>query len=125
MSDEDKYNEYTSNYCSKKLQLEEFSYKDSQSMDSISYYIFGGFITIASIMIALVIYSFAKQREILAFNVQQVFPVAEETIKKVTPTIADAKATTAKTLAPAYGEIAKEISKGLKESLDKETTDNK
>ena len=57
----------------------------------------------------------AHKREITAFGVQQVMPVAQEGIEKMAPTIGKAGASIAKEMAPVYGEIAKEIGKGIKE----------
>ena len=71
---------------------------------------FGGFIIIASSMFCGVLYlSIIKRREIMAYTVQQVMPVAKEGIDKISPTIA--KAT---------GNIAKEVTKGIKEGLKDE-----
>ena len=81
---------------------------------------FGIFIIIASSIIAFSIYMIAKRRELLAFGIQQVMPLAEETVEKITPTIAKTGATIAKEMAPSYGEIAKEISKGIKEGMKKD-----
>ena len=83
-------------------------------------YMFGGFIIIASCMASLFLYMFAKRREITAFTTQQVMPVAEEGIEKMAPTVGKAGATVTKEMAPAYGDIAKEISKGIKEGLKEE-----
>lgn len=114
-----KNNMYTSRYCSLVSQLNDKSdfNKDFDSYDSIPFYIIGGFIIIASCMIAGSIYMTTKQREILAFHAQQVMPVAQEGIEKMAPTIGKAGASITKEMAPAYGEIAKEISKGIKEGL--------
>lgn len=71
-------------------------------------YMFGGFIIVASCMIASSIYMFAKRREILAFQAQQVMPVAKEGINKMAPTIGNAA-----------GEIAKGIKEGLRDEEDK------
>ena len=56
----------------------------------------------------------AHRREIAAFTTQQVMPVAEEGIEKITPTVSNAA-----------GEIAKGISKGIaegKKAAETETT---
>ena len=110
---------YTSRYCSLVSQLNDKSdfNKEFDSYDSIPFYIIGGFIIIASCMFAGSIYMTTKQREILAFHAQQVMPVAQEGIEKMAPTIGKAGASITKEMAPAYGEIAKEISKGIKEGL--------
>ena len=114
-----KNNMYTSHYCSLVSQLNDKSdfNKEFDSYDSIPFYIIGGFIIIASCMFAGSIYMTTKQREILAFHAQQVMPVAQEGMEKMAPTIGKTGASIAKDMAPAYGEIAKEISKGIKEGL--------
>ena len=121
--DEYKNNTLTSKYCTLKNDLEHISNgfnKSFDSHDSIPLYMFGAFIIIASSMIAFSVYMVAKRRELLAFGIQQVMPLAEETVEKITPTMAKAGATIAKEMAPAYGEIAKEISKGIKEGMKKD-----
>ena len=114
-----KNNMYTSRYCSLVSQLNDKSdfNKEFDSYDSIPFYIIGGFIIIASCMFAGSIYMTTKQREILAFHAQQVMPVAQEGMEKMAPTIGKTGASIAKEMAPAYGEVAKEISKGIKEGL--------
>ena len=121
-----KNNMYTSHYCTLVSQLNDKSdfNKDFYSYDSIPFYMIGGFIIIASCMIAGSIYMTTKQREILAFHTQQVMPVAQEGIEKMAPTIGKAGASVAKEMAPAYGEVAKEISKGIKEGLSKDSIDD-
>ena len=119
-SDEYKDNSLTSNYCSLKNELKEISddfNKNFDSHDSVPFYMFGAFIIIASCMVAFAIFMFTRQREMLAFSTQQVMPIAQEGIEKMAPSIGKAGATIAKEMAPAYGEIAKEISKGIKEGM--------
>lgn len=100
--DEYKNNSITSEYCSLK--------NSNSSFVKSSFLMFGGFIIIASSMFCGVLYlSIIKRREILAYTVQQVMPVAKEGIDKISPTIA--KAT---------GNIAKEVTKGIKEGLKDE-----
>ena len=82
------------------------------------YYMFGGFIIIFSCMISGSIYMMAKRREMLAFGLQQVMPVAQEGIEKIAPTMTKVGKEMVKGMAPAYGEMAKEISKGIKEGLN-------
>lgn len=107
--DEAKNDIYTSKYCSLKNELSslnEFK-KSFDSSESIPFYMFGGFIIVASMMIAFAIYMSTKQREILAFNAQQIMPVAKEGIDEISPSL---------------GKVAKEITKGIKEGIkdDKE-----
>ena len=64
----------------------------------------GVFILFTSLIAAGFILFVAKRREIMAFQVQQVAPVAKEGIEKATPVVSKAA-----------GSIAKEISKGIKE----------
>ena len=63
-------------------------------MDSV-----GSFLTMAGFVVTII----AHKREITAFGVQQVMPVAQEGIDKMAPTI---------------GNAAKEISKGIKEGIN-------
>jgi len=120
-SDEYKDNSLTSNYCSLKHELDdiksEFN-KSFDSHDSIPFYIFGAFVIISSCMIAVAIYMMTKQREMLAFSAQQVMPIAQEGMEKMAPSVGRAGASIAKEMAPVYGEIAKEISKGIKEGMN-------
>ena len=120
--DEAKNNTYTSKYCSLKLQLDDFTdfNKEFDSFNSIPFYIFGAFVIIATCMIAGSLYMFSKRREIIAFGAQQVMPVAKEGIETIAPTIGKARASIAKEMAPVYGDVAKEISKGIKEGLKDE-----
>lgn len=128
--DSAKNNNYTSSYCSLKNELKakngEIYLLDSKYSDFdknfeleeyTPFYIVGGFILIASIMISGSIYMMTKRREIAAFSVQQMMPIAQEGIEKIAPSVGKAGASIAKEMAPTYGQIAKEISKGIKEGL--------
>ena len=68
-------------------------------------------------MVALSLFLTAKRRDIAAFHVQGTMPIAQEGIKKMTPTISKAGSDIMKEMAPAYGEVAKEIAKGVKEGM--------
>lgn len=61
----------------------------------------------------LIVMFISHRREITAYTTQQVMPVAQEGIEKMTPTVADAA-----------GSIAKSVSKGIQEGK-KEADDNK
>lgn len=78
-------------------------YNDSSNRISASRYVpffmFGGFIIIASLMISGAIYISTKQREMLAYQAQQVMPVAQEGLEKMGPTL---------------GKVAKDIKDSLK-----------
>ena len=129
--DEYKNNTLTKEYCSlkdekKKLETTDVNFdKKFNSSEYIPYFMFGGFVIIATLMISGSIYMFTKRREIMAFSTQQVMPIAQEGIEKMTPTMAkvveDISPTmkkVAKDMAPIYGDIAKEITKGIKEGKE-------
>lgn len=107
-----KNNALTATYCSYVQQLDEFtnSHKNIDSFDSVPFYMFGSIVIIMSCIIAGSIYMFVKRREILAFSTQQVMPVAQEGIEKMSPVFAD---------------TAKEISKGIKEGINEADNNNK
>ena len=69
---------------------------------AIPLFMVGGFILIASCMISGSIFMSTKQRELLAYQMQQMRPIAQEGIEK---------------MAPSTGVAAKEIAKGIKEGL--------
>ena len=124
--DEYKNNSTTKKYCSLKEELEEISSdfnKSFDSHDSIPFFMFGAFIMIASCMMGGFVFTISKRREMLAFSVQQVMPVAQEGMEKMEPTLSKVGSRMMKNMAPAYGEMAKEISKGIKEGL-KEMNNN-
>lgn len=117
--DEYKNNSLTSKYCSLKEQLEEVNSefnKRFHSSDNIQFYAAGGFIIVASCMIAGSIFMFAKRREITAFTAQQVMPVTQEYIEKMTPIAQE----TIEKMAPSVGKVAKEIAKNIKEGINDE-----
>ncbi|HPQ78990.1 MAG TPA: hypothetical protein PLG47_00865 [Candidatus Dojkabacteria bacterium] len=64
------------------------------------YFMTGGFVIFASIVLALMFFLFAKRRQITAFSVQQSMPVTKEGLEEMAPTL---------------GEVGKEIAKGIKE----------
>lgn len=132
---EGKTNAYTSKYCSLNNQLNDVSSdfnKEFDSFDSIPYYMIGGFIIIASGMVAFSIFMFAKRREVMAFTAQQTMPVAQEAIEKMAPTIGKAAGIIEKekieqmapTVASAAGAIGKEFAKGIKEGISEANKEN-
>ena len=101
-----KNNSYTMNYCSLKLELDAINNSFNKQFDasgSIPFYIIGGFVLVVSLIISGIIYLSTKKRELLAYSVQQVMPIAEEGMD---------------TMAPVMGNVAKEITKGIKEGID-------
>lgn len=87
----------------------------------VPFYMIGGFVIVAAVMVALVVYMMAKRREIMAFQMQQVMPVAQEGITKMAPTVGKAAGTVMENMGPAaskaMGSIAKDIASGIKEGL--------
>ena len=78
---------------------------------NIGLFALGGFMSPIGFLLTIaggVIFFIAHRREITAYTVQQVMPIAQEGIEKMTPTISKAA-----------GEIAKGVKQGLKEA-DKE-----
>lgn len=71
------------------------------------FYMVGAFIIIISIIGSVSLYLFAKRREIIAFKTQQVMPIAKEGIGEISPT-----------LGSAAGEVARGITKGIKDGLN-------
>lgn len=94
--DEYKNNSITKEYCTAKNSTGDFA--------NIVSIMLGVFICIATCMISVFVFIFAKQRHIVAFQAQQVMPVAKESIDEIAPTIGNAA-----------GEIAKGIKKGLED----------
>lgn len=95
-----KNNSYTSKYCSISSQL-----KSSEGNELFTYYMFGGFIVFATLIITGSMYlNLIKGREMTAYLAQQQMPLAKEGIDKMAPTIGKAA-----------GEIAKGIKDGLKD----------
>ncbi len=91
--DEYRNNDLTKEYCNAANNTSNFS-KTSSVM-------FGGFIIIATIILCGGLYAgLVKRREILAYGAQQVMPVAQEGIEKMTPSI---------------GKVVGEIAKNIKE----------
>lgn len=104
-----------------KLKNTDYSFERSfNSSKYIPFFMFGGFIIVASLMFSAVLLSVLKRREIMAFSAQQVMPIAKEGIEEMAPTIGKAGKAIAEQMAPVYGDIAKEIAKGIKEGLDDE-----
>lgn len=94
--DEYKNNSITKEYCAAKNSTGDFA--------NIVSIMLGVFICIATCMISVFVFIFARQRHIVAFQAQQVMPVAKESIDEIAPTIGNAA-----------GEIAKGIKKGLED----------
>lgn len=104
-------------------------------MDCTGYYLIGGMVIFMSLMISGSIYLITKRRQIMAYQAQQVMPLAQEGMEKMAPTLGKTASTVIKEMAPAYKDaaqemapvykdIAKEISKGIKEGL-KDDSENK
>lgn len=100
--DEYKNNSLTKEYCAAKNSTRDFA-----SRSSIMY---GAFISIATCMISGSIFAFAKRRQIIAFQAQQIMPVAKEGINEIAPSI---------------GNVAGEIAKGIKDGLNSSDKEEK
>ena len=97
---------------SEEFDLEKTDYefdKKFNSVGSTRYFMFGVFIIIATLIISLSIFMFAKRREIMAFGMQQTMPLAQEGIEKMAPTVGNAA-----------GTIAKDVAAGIKEGSNQE-----
>jgi hypothetical protein len=81
---------------------------------------FGVFITFG---IGGTILTIAYRRKIMAFQVEQTMPIAKEGIMDIAPTIGAASSIALKEVSPAYGQVAKEITKGIKEELNDDLVD--
>ncbi len=101
-SDEYKNNSITKDYCAAKNSTSDFV---SQELIAI-----GIFICFITCTFAILLFTIAKGRQILAFKTQQVMPIAKEGIEEITPTIEHAA-----------GEIAKSVSTGIKEGKSSKT----
>ena len=93
--DEYKNNAITKEYCAARNATGNFA--------STSQIMIGAFICIVTLMISGFLLMFAKQRHIVAFQAQQMMPVAKEGIDEMAPTL---------------GKAAKEISKGVKDGFN-------
>ena len=70
--------------------------------NAMFFYVGGAFIILFGVIISSSLFLTAKKREITAFKVQQVMPIAQEGIDKIAPTM---------------GNAAKEIAKVVKEGM--------
>ena len=107
----------------KELSIREEHKKNSEISSNYKYYAFGGMIIFIGGVVSLVLYTTSRGREITAFKLQQMMPLAKEGLEDIAPSIGKAGATINKEMASSYGEVAKEISKGIKEGLN--SKDNK
>ena len=80
-----KNNSYTARYCELKSELKEITdfNKDFDLSKSIPFFMIGAFVIIASLMVSGSIFMMTKQRELLAFHVEQAMPVAQEGLEKM------------------------------------------
>lgn len=89
--------------------------------------IFAGLALIAPTLgISGILFLIYKKREIQIFTTQQIMPVTQETIEKMAPTVGKAGGSVIDGVAPALGNLGKEISKGIKEGIkDEENKEEK
>ena len=122
----------------RKIELESEVYKQENGFGRLDdqkfvpLFIIGAFIIIASCMVGGAVFMFSKRREMMAYMVQDTLPLVEEaapkvakigtkTVKEVMPDLKDI----AKDMAPMYGDVAKEISKGIKEVMSEAGKEDK
>ncbi len=112
-------NETTREYCKIKADLYDAnnSFANGRIMFSL---VPALMLLMPCLVIGLMLIMTSKRRNIAAYYVQQTMPVAKEGIEKMAPTIGKVGSSVAKEMAPAYGEIAKEVGKGLKEGMKDE-----
>lgn len=95
-------NETIKEYCNIKEQIHDFDFNNSFDNDIVFKILPALMILIPCLGLGAGLIMTAKRREITAFQVQQVMPVAQEGIEKMSPTM---------------GNAAKEITKGVKEGM--------
>lgn len=86
-----------------------------ESSKGLMYIIPGVMAIIFGFIFGGIVLSIAYGRNILAWKIQQVMPVAQESMETISPTIAKISKEQIETIAPAIGELAKEIKKGLQD----------
>ena len=81
------------------------------SFTSVGLYALGGFVSSAGFVLLIVggvMAYMAHRREITAYTTQQTMPIKKETINDITPTVADAAGTIAKSVSQGFEEGKKE-----------------
>ena len=81
------------------------------SFTSVGLYALGGFVSSAGVVLLIVggvMAYMAHRREITAYTTQQTMPIKKETINDITPTVADAAGTIAKSVSQGFEEGKKE-----------------
>lgn len=94
--------------------------KNETNFAGIALIMFGVFISFIGCTVRFFI---GNRREIMAYTAQQVMPVAQEGIETIAPSVGKAGAEIVKEMAPIYGEVAKKISKGIKEGINEANKD--
>ena len=85
--------------------------KAMDSFTSVGLYVLGGFVSSAGFVLLIVggvMAYIAHRREITAYTTQQTMPIKKETINDITPTVADAAGTIAKSVSQGFEEGKKE-----------------
>lgn len=78
-------------------------------------YMFGIVLLIWGFMISMPFIFLSKQREIVAYQVGQTMPIAQEGIEKMAPSFIKIGKEGMEEMAPSLGKVAKEIKKGLED----------
>jgi hypothetical protein len=85
----------------------------------------GGMICWISFIISVMVFVSAKRREILAYHMQGMMPVGKEALEDMQPTVSKVSKKHMEEMAPAIGELAKEVTKGVKEGLKDDEKEDK
>ncbi len=87
------------------------TYSSKDSFTSVGLFALGGFVSSAGFVLLIVggaMAYMAHRREITAYTTQQTMPIKKETINDITPTVADAAGTIAKSVSQGFEEGKKE-----------------
>ena len=85
--------------------------RSNDSFTSVGLFALGGFVSSAGVVLLIVggvMAYMAHRREITAYTTQQTMPIKKETINDITPTVADAAGTIAKSVSQGFEEGKKE-----------------
>ncbi len=85
----------------------------------------GGMICWISFIVSIMTIVTAKRREIMAYHMQSVMPVGKEALEDIQPTVSKVSKKHMEEMGPAIGELAKEITKGVKQGLKDDEKEDK
>lgn len=125
-----------SSYDEGSIRSKYYSKKKTEPMTVYACFGLGGMAIFMGITFSLSGLLISKRREILAYQTQQMMPIAKEGLKEMGPTMGQAAGEMmeemaptykemAKTMAPIYGEFAKEVGKGVAEGIKESNREEK